>query len=383
MGIKSIFVIFKFSWWKLSFLSGWNARFHAIGYFYDEHTVAFYAIIIIILLIIVFVIYLEVNSQEDYLIRPYQVLLGISLVAIVIYIIASAPEQTEYFKWGTYGTKEIETSVIKDPYEDEKQWLTDESACQNLEEEKNKYYCIEIKYQCSVFLISKEEPRYAFDEGHLKPTTFEKCADQLREKFKIGIGSFEEEFADFQSFLIDKKTIDGDGKLDPEVSIKSFISKPQDITGDYLRISVVKILTSAFETNEGNLEKVWLEVESQLTEKINKIIKDAYDIDDVVANGFGDAKVPFYTLNFVNRFKRVKISYQPTEQFTRVELTEKLQKVHDLLVNDLNKINDQIDKITGHTDPSAKTILERLNEKREKIQEDIFKLKYALKNSND
>ncbi len=134
---------------------------------------------------------------------------------------------------------------------------------------------------------------------------------------------------------------------------------------------------------EGNLEKVWLEVESQLTEKINKIIKDAYDIDDVVANGFGDAKVPFYTLNFVNRFKRVKISYQPTEQFTRVELTEKLQKVHDLLVNDLNKINDQIDKITGHTDPSAKTILERLNEKREKIQEDIFKLKYDLKNSND
>ena len=100
-------------------------------------------------------------------------------------------------------------------------------------------------------------------------------------------------------------------------------------------------------------------------------------------NGFSDVKVPFYTQALVNKFKRVKISYQPTEQFTRVELTEKLQKVHDLLVNDLNKINDQIDKITGHTDPSAKTVLERLKVKREKIQEAIFNLKYALKDSND
>ena len=91
MGIKS-FIIFLKSL-KVTFFSGWISGWRGIIYFYNEHTLAFYAIIIIILLIVVFVIYLEINSQEDYLIRPYKVLLGISLIAIVIYIIASAPEQ--------------------------------------------------------------------------------------------------------------------------------------------------------------------------------------------------------------------------------------------------------------------------------------------------
>jgi peptidoglycan hydrolase CwlO-like protein len=77
------------------------------------------------------------------------------------------------------------------------------------------------------------------------------------------------------------------------------------------------------------------------------------------------------------------ITSYPTEDLTKIELTELLQKKLDALVNDLNKVNEQIDKITGHTDPSAKTVLERLKVKREKIQEDIFNLKYALKDSND
>ena len=160
-----------------------------------------------------------------------------------------------------------------------------------------------------------------------------------------------------------------------------------------MRTFVIKILSSASETNEGNLEKVWSEVESELTEVINTIIKSSYDIDDVITNGFGKTRVPFYTQALVNKFKKVKISYS-TEDLTEMQLIELMQKeldatelmkkdLVDLLVNDLNKLNEQIDKITGHTDPSAKTVLERLNEKREKIQEDIFKLKYALKNSND
>ena len=130
-------------------------------------------------------------------------------------------------------------------------------------------------------------------------------------------------------------------------------NKPQDLTGDYLRSSVLKILSSASETNEGNLEKVWSEVESELTEVINTIIKSSYDIDDVVANGFSKAKVPFYTRNLVNRFKRVKISYS-TEDLTEMRLIELMQKELDatesmrkkgldILVNDLNIVNDQID----------------------------------------
>lgn len=71
---------------------GWGSRAASFRLFAQEDPIIFYSIIIIIILIIAYVIYLEINSQKDYLIRPYQVLLGISLIAIVIYIIASAPD---------------------------------------------------------------------------------------------------------------------------------------------------------------------------------------------------------------------------------------------------------------------------------------------------
>lgn len=149
MGIKSIFSIFKFKWWKLTLFGGWGGRYHAILDFYNDHTVAFYAIIIIILLIVVYVIYLESNSEEDYLIRPYQVLLGISLVAIVIYIIATAPEQKdidklEYFKYGEY----------VDPYKKEKDWILHQNkSCPKSGDEKDIKYCSEIKEACSEIII--------------------------------------------------------------------------------------------------------------------------------------------------------------------------------------------------------------------------------------
>ena len=386
-GLASLGKILKISAFMHIF-TGWGSRIAAIRYFSQEHTVTFYAIIIIILLIIAFVIYLEINSQgDDYFIRPYKVLLGISLVVIVIYIIASAPEQKgvrlEMFDYED--TPKLTIDKLKDPYEDEKEWLTNDIACQNLEEEKNKYYCIEIKYQCADLLISKEEPRFSFGEGHFQVSPFAECADQLREKFKIGIGSFEEEFLTFKSFLSDRRTtlLREDGEPFKISDVPGLMNKPQDIAGDTLRNRVESILESAFKTNEDDLRKVWSVVETQLIEDINKIIKQFYSIDNVVTNGFGDTRVPFYTQNFVNRIKRVKTSYLQTEKLTKVQLAEKLQKELDLLVNDLNKVNDQIDKITGHTDSTAKTVLERLNEKREKIQEEIFNLKYALNDSND
>ena len=172
MGIKSIFVIFKIKWWHLTFLSGWNARYHAIAYFYDEHTVAFYAILIIILLIIVFVIYLEVNSQgDDYLIRPYQVLLGISLIAIVIYIIASAPEQKEleYFQYGEY----------VDPYEKEKDWISwQNKSCPTSGVEKDIKYCLEIKKACSGITISNDNYTALVDFNKKVST----CVEEVRER---------------------------------------------------------------------------------------------------------------------------------------------------------------------------------------------------------
>jgi len=388
-GLASLGKIAKFSAFMHIF-TGWGGRIGAIRYFSQEHAVTFYAIIIIFLLIVAFVIFLEVNSQVDYLIRPYQILLGISLIAIVIYIFATAPEQKELEKidYRKFGNKDS-----KDPYEDEKQWLTDDSACQKLDGEINKYYCMEIKDQCSKFLSSelqssKEDPKFLFGQGHFQVWPFRNCADQLREKFKIGILSFDEELKNFQNFIFGERsetsnTIDLPSSSLEFEKLQKLRNKPQDITGDRLRTFVIKILSSASETNEGDLEKVWLEVESQLTEVINKIIKDAYEIDDVVANGFGNTRVPFYTRNFVNRFKRLKISY------STIDLTELLQKKLDTLVNELNKVNDQIDILAkdelyiNKKDSVAISVMERLNEKREKIQEDILNLKYDLKDSND
>ena len=147
MGIKSIFVIFKLKWWKLTIFGGWGGRYHGIVNFYSDHTVAFYAIIIIILLIVVYVIYLESDSEADYLIRPYQVLLGISLIAIVIYIIATAPEQkeSEYFQY--------EYGEYVDPYKKEKDWILYLNNCPKSGDEKDIKYCSEIKEACSEIII--------------------------------------------------------------------------------------------------------------------------------------------------------------------------------------------------------------------------------------
>ena len=50
-----------------------------------------------------------------------------------------------------------------------------------------------------------------------------------------------------------------------------------------------------------------------------------------------------------------------------------LRKRKTLLVDELTKVTDQIDKITGHTDPSAATILERLKVKRDAVRKELNK----------
>ncbi len=244
--------------------------------------------------------------------------------------------ELEIFDYGS-GTSEETIDIYKYPYEDEKEWLTNDIACQNLEEEKNKYYCIVIKDQCAEESLKEKygEARLLFDVGHfsLEPTTFEKCANQLREKFKIGILPFDEELKNFQTFIFGTRSETSDTIDLPSSSLEfkklqQLRNKPQDITGDRIRTFVIKILSSASETNEGNLEKVWSEVESELTEVINTIIKSSYDIDDVITNGFGKTRVPFYTQALVNKFKKVKISYS-TEDLTEMQLIELMQKELD------------------------------------------------------
>ncbi len=171
MGIKSFFIFLKSL--KLTFFSGWSGRYHGIVHFYDEHTLAFYAIIIIILLIIVYFIYLERNSEKDYLIRPYKILLGISLIVIVIYIIASAPKQNNQLEMFDYSDiPKLTIDDLKYPYEDEETWIKEGISCQSLEDETEIKYCLETKKVCSEFL----------DEKVLKMKPFSTCVSKVRER---------------------------------------------------------------------------------------------------------------------------------------------------------------------------------------------------------
>ena len=57
-----------------------------------------------------------------------------------------------------------------------------------------------------------------------------------------------------------------------------------------------------------------------------------------------------------------------------------LDQINNLKV-ELGKVTDQIDKITGHTDPSATTIMERLKVKRESIRNQITELSNSIQDA--
>jgi hypothetical protein len=290
------------------------------------------------------------------------------------------------------------------------------------------------------------------------------------------IEPFEKGWKDFQSFLTGQKS-GGRGYLgDLPSSVREFEevrqlrNKPQDLTGDYLRSSILKFAKEISDRTGRDIKGAWPELEPQITATINRIIKERYGIENVIENGFGNVKVPFYTQNLVNRFSRLKkgegfymgksgvghegsqfleggtgyieipFTYNPNpkgaranepqfkfgeghftnpkgnnpvfwlraservdERGKRVFLIEEIQsdmhqkpkqkpdtftyaQRHDepefinktfslnqvkKLKGDLVKVSDQIDKITGHTDPSAVTIMERLKVKREALRNQI------------
>tara|TARA_R110002020_G_scaffold277020_2_gene492288 strand:+ start:15 stop:1832 length:1818 start_codon:yes stop_codon:yes gene_type:complete len=325
-----------------------------------------------------------------------------------------------------------------------------------------------------------------FDEGSKKwknnaPITKSDLISQYKNNkpvisYKIQqIEPFQKGWIDFQNFLTGSKS-GGSYLGDLPSSVREFEemrrlkNKPQDLTGDHLRSSILKFAREISERTGKDIKGAWPELEPQITSTINKIIKDKYGIEDVIENGFGNVKVPFYTQNVVNRFKRLKkgegfymgksgvghegaqfleggtgyieipFTYNPNpkgaraneprftfgeghftnpkgnnpvfwlraservdERGKRVFLIEEIQsdmhqKVkqkpdtfsyaqrHDepdfinktfslsqvkKLKGDLVKVSDQIDKITGHTDPSAMTIMERLKVKREALRNQI------------
>ena len=301
------------------------------------------------------------------------------------------------------------------------------------------------------------------------------------------IEPFEKGWKDYINFLTGQRSGSRyTGDLPDSVrefeEMRQLRNKPQDITGDHLRSSIVKFISEISERTGRDLKKAWPEVEPQITANINKIIKNAYGIENVIENGFGNVKVPFYTQNLVNRFKRLKsgegfymgkkgvghesaqfldggtgyieipFTYNPNpkgmranepnfkfgaghftnpkgnnpvfwlraservdERGKRVFLIEEIQsdmhqkvkqkpdtfkysqrhdapgfmdQTHSLaqlkkLKNDLIKVSDQIDKVTGHTDPSAVTIMERLKVKREALRNQITKWERLIMDAQD
>ena len=326
-----------------------------------------------------------------------------------------------------------------------------------------------------------------FDEGTKKwknnaPITKAELISQYKNNkpvisYKIQqMEPFEKGWKDFQNFLTGQRS-GGSGYLgDMPAGAREFEemrrlrNKPQDIIGDRLRTTTMNFARELSERTGKDIKGAWLELEPQITSNINKIIKEAYGIENVVENGFGNVKVPFYTQNLVNRFRRLKsgegfymgkigvghegaqflsggtgyieipFTYNPNpkgmranepkftfgeghftnpegnnpvfwlraservdERGNRVFLIEEIQpdmhqkpkqkpdtfkysQRHDTpgfidqtyslaqvkkLKDDLVKVSDQIDKIIGHTDPSAITVMERLKVKREALRNQI------------
>jgi len=298
------------------------------------------------------------------------------------------------------------------------------------------------------------------------------------------IEPFEKGWKDFQSFLTGQKR-GGSGYLGDLPSgareleeLRQLKNKPQDIIGDRLRSNIIKFSQEISDRTGRDIKSAWAELDPQITANINGIIKEAYGIENVVENGFGNVKVPFYTQNLVNRFRRLKkgegfymgktgvghegaqflkggtgyieipFTYNPNpkgmraneprfkfgeghftnpkgnnpvfwlraservdERGKRVFLIEEIQSDmhqkpkqkpdtfsyaprHDepsfinkvpaldeleTLKGDLVKVSDQIDKITGHTDPSAVTVMERLKVKRDTIRNRMDELQKLIK----
>ena len=59
--------------------------------------------------------------------------------------------------------------------------MTDDNACQKLEDEKNKNYCKEINDQCSNEFVKETFGESLFSDGD-EPTPFQTCVAEVRER---------------------------------------------------------------------------------------------------------------------------------------------------------------------------------------------------------
>ena len=127
-----------------------------------------------------------------------------------------------------------------------------------------------------------------------------------------------------------------------------------------------------FKNPEGNNPVFWMRASERVDEQGNRILF----IEEIQSDMHQKVKQ-----------KPNTFSYAPRQDSPGMIDRNITLKQFDNLKLELGKVTDQIDKITGHTDPSAVTVMERLKVKREAIRkqmEDIQKsIQKAAKEDSD
>jgi hypothetical protein len=121
-----------------------------------------------------------------------------------------------------------------------------------------------------------------------------------------------------------------------------------------------------FTNPEGNNPVFWMRASERTDEQGNRILF----IEEIQSDMHQKVKQ-----------KPDTFSYAPRDDAPgRIDM-DLLRQQKTVLIDELTKVTDQIDKITGHTDPSAATILERLKVKRDSVRVQLNDVNTKLKDS--
>jgi hypothetical protein len=121
-----------------------------------------------------------------------------------------------------------------------------------------------------------------------------------------------------------------------------------------------------FTNPEGNNPVFWMRASERVDEQGNRILF----IEEIQSDMHQKVKQ-----------KPDTFSYAPRDDAPgRIDM-DLLRQQKTVLIDELTKVTDQIDKITGHTDPSAATILERLKVKRDSVRVQLNDVNTKLKDS--
>ena len=121
-----------------------------------------------------------------------------------------------------------------------------------------------------------------------------------------------------------------------------------------------------FTNPEGNNPVFWMRASERVDEQGNRILF----IEEIQSDMHQKVKQKPDTFSYALR----------DDAPGRVDM-DSLRQQKDVLVDELTKVTDQIDKIAGHTDPSAATILERLKVKRETVRTQLNEVSAKLTDS--